>query len=332
MSLPILTKSGQKINERKISYELPFKDFLTKRTCKTIADSERIAPNLIERFIATYNINWRNCKKCENIQNVDDCVQQFSTLNDFFTREKSLKQLYHRDWYKVRNKNNYIVSPADARTLHFFNINTETITIKNQKISIAKMLHLTEKFIQIYYSNCHIIVSRLAPSDYHRVHSPIDGKFILFYEIKGKFIPIQSTAKSLFKNYRVVLFIKNPILGLIPMCLIGSFCVGSIRIHTNKLNKRVKKGEELGYFKFGGSTIVTLFPVEYKKNKLKIDSIILKHSKNNIETLLQVGEIIGQSTIKSKKRVYKRKSSRISRTPRTSRTSKKLKNRSKTRR
>ena len=51
-----------------------------------------------------------------------------------------------------------------------------------------------------------------------------------------------------------------------------------------------KKGEEKGYFEFGGSTIVLLV----KKGIITIDEDILENSKNNIETYVKYGEKIGK--------------------------------------
>jgi phosphatidylserine decarboxylase len=50
----------------------------------------------------------------------------------------------------------------------------------------------------------------------------------------------------------------------------------------------VEKGQEMGYFAFGGSTVVLFFDSKY----FKIDEDLLKNTKNNIETFLHMGEQI----------------------------------------
>ena len=60
--------------------------------------------------------------------------------------------------------------------------------------------------------------------------------------------------------------------------------VGKI-INHNKI--KIKKGEEKGYFKFGASTIVLLI------NNVKIDDNILNNTKDDIETIVKLGEKIG---------------------------------------
>ncbi|MDD3223906.1 MAG: phosphatidylserine decarboxylase, partial [Clostridium sp.] len=69
---------------------------------------------------------------------------------------------------------------------------------------------------------------------------------------------------------------------------VGATCVGSI-IQTYAVNKKVYKGDEKGYFKFGGSTIVLFF----KSNTIKIDTDILTQSNLGYETKISMGEKIG---------------------------------------
>ena len=64
--------------------------------------------------------------------------------------------------------------------------------------------------------------------------------------------------------------------------------VGSI-LETYTANSPVKKGDEMGYFAFGGSTIVALVD----KDKIQIDNDILENTKNQIETFVKMGEKIG---------------------------------------
>ena len=55
-------------------------------------------------------------------------------------------------------------------------------------------------------------------------------------------------------------------------------------------NKRVEKGSEKGYFKFGGSTCIFFF----EKGKVKIDEDIINQTKEGYETSVILGERIGE--------------------------------------
>lgn len=65
--------------------------------------------------------------------------------------------------------------------------------------------------------------------------------------------------------------------------------VGST-ILTKKEGDSVQRGEEFGYFAFGGSTIVCLFP----PNTVSWDNDIKENSRAALETLVRVGMGIGK--------------------------------------
>ena len=71
---------------------------------------------------------------------------------------------------------------------------------------------------------------------------------------------------------------------------VGATCVGSI-IQSYKANTFVKKGDEKGYFKFGGSTTILFF----EKDKIKIDEDIINQTLMGYETKVLMGEIIGSN-------------------------------------
>lgn len=73
------------------------------------------------------------------------------------------------------------------------------------------------------------------------------------------------------------------------MIEVGATMVGGIK--QNYLsNTFVKKGEEKGYFYFGGSTCVLVF----EKGKIKIDIDLIENTKKGIETKVYLGEKIGE--------------------------------------
>ncbi len=68
---------------------------------------------------------------------------------------------------------------------------------------------------------------------------------------------------------------------------IGATMVGAI-VQTYKANSFVKKGEEKGYFLFGGSTCILIF----EKGKVIIDKDIIENTQNKIETRIYIIWII----------------------------------------
>jgi phosphatidylserine decarboxylase len=70
---------------------------------------------------------------------------------------------------------------------------------------------------------------------------------------------------------------------------VGATCVGSI-IQTYEPGRRVNKGDEKGYFKFGGSTVILFF----EPDKIKIDNDIIEQTNLGYETYVLMGEKIGE--------------------------------------
>ena len=72
------------------------------------------------------------------------------------------------------------------------------------------------------------------------------------------------------------------------MMEVGALLVGKIVNHHGKTT--VVRGQEKGYFQFGGSTVVLLV----QPGRVDIDADILENSLSNIETIVRMGEKIGQ--------------------------------------
>ena len=77
--------------------------------------------------------------------------------------------------------------------------------------------------------------------------------------------------------------------GTIAMMEVGAMMVGKIT-NLKPGACEVKKGEEKGYFEFGGSTIVLLL----QHGKVRLDSDLIENSENGYETIVRMGERIGK--------------------------------------
>jgi phosphatidylserine decarboxylase len=71
---------------------------------------------------------------------------------------------------------------------------------------------------------------------------------------------------------------------------VGAMMVGSTVI-TRKAGEHVSRAEELGYFKFGGSTLLLLF----EPGVVHFDEDMVDNSNTALETLIRVGMSIGHS-------------------------------------
>jgi len=259
-----------------------FTDYFTEEICKKKGDN--IDKNKIIDFIKIYKIQWLEAIKCKNVKTIEECVEKFKNLNDFFIRKISIK---------IQSKSPMVFgSPADCRTLYMYNEEyAKKVWIKGVNYCIKCMLKLENETIINYYKKSHILISRLAPVDYHRFHSPIDGEFLGKYNIPGLYYSVDPTLINsktdvYTRNVRSVYFINTKFFGIIALCIIGATCVGSIKLHNHRIGYKIKKGDELGYFQFGGSTIVTIIPY----NKLNIIPQLDKNSEEITETYVRVGD------------------------------------------
>ena len=78
------------------------------------------------------------------------------------------------------------------------------------------------------------------------------------------------------KNFDKLLYIE-----------VGALLVGKINNHDIK---KFNKGDEKGFFMYGGSTVIILV----KKNIIGLDKKILKNSKFGYETSVKLGEKIAK--------------------------------------
>jgi len=93
-------------------------------------------------------------------------------------------------------------------------------------------------------------------------------------------------------NSRSILYLKESTTGLpVAFVAIGALLVGSIKwTGGSQIGGKVARGEELGHFAYGGSTIVAIFP----KDLITFDEDLVTNSKKPIETLVKVGYRIGR--------------------------------------
>ncbi|EGG11740.1 uncharacterized protein MELLADRAFT_46768 [Melampsora larici-populina 98AG31] len=227
-------------------------------------------------------------------------IESFETFNEFFYRE--LKP----GCRKIEGGKNeeVLVSCADCRMMVFENLGiSKSIWIKGKSFSLKKVLgesiELSSNETEEEEEKWTIGIFRLAPQDYHRFHSPLDGVVEQIEKIDGQYytvnpMAIRSTIDVYGENVRVIIRFQSKGFGKVYCVLVGAMMVGSIEVGV-KVGDVLKKGDHLGYFAFGGSTILVIGESEM----IEWDEDLLMNSKAPIETLVRVGNQVG---IKKKKK------------------------------
>ncbi len=234
----------------------------------------------IEPFVRSLNIDMTEAQK-----NIDE----FESFNDFFTRK--LKP-------EVRTIGNGLVSPGDGKILAFKNISeVNTFFVKGEQFTLKEFLqndNLSEK-----HANSSMVILRLAPNDYHRYHFPFGGIPSQPDKIDGVYYSVspislnKKFSKVFSKNKKEICKLKTTDKGEILIIPVGATMVGSLN-STFEPDSLVEKGEEMGYFAFGGSTIVLLF----NSSSFELDKDLIENTKNKLETYVQMGEKIGTAITK----------------------------------
>ncbi|GME67737.1 unnamed protein product [[Candida] boidinii] len=257
----------------------------------------------IQSFIDFHNLDLSECLYGKDLSN-------YKTFNEFFYRK------LRPDARPVEavNNNKYAVAGADCRCTVFQNLTIATeVWIKGKNFTIRKLLDNNyPDLINTLYRNPAVAIFRLAPQDYHRFHSSVAGKIGKITHIEGEYftvnpMAIRSEVDVYGENVRVLIPIHTKEFGIVMMICVGAMMVGSTVLTVNE-GDRVERGDEVGYFKFGGSTVLLIFP----DNSIKFDADIAANSRGSIETLVRVGMSIGHSPDEVDIKRVKRKFDEIS--------------------
>lgn len=274
-----------------LQYVLP-KTWLSRMAGK-LADSrvKWLKNLLINHFIRIYAIDL-------SLAALSDPLA-YETFNAFFIRQ--LKHSARPIDTSPRN----IASPVDGCVTELGDIvKDRLLQVKGQYFGLATLLNHEKSMIQ-HFHNGLFATFYLAPHNYHRIHMPVDGILLKTLFIPGKLFSVNQTTVRYIpelynRNERLICLFDTPI-GKMAVILVGAMMVGSIQtvwmtdaIKANKITETIfqesdhvnrlflKKGDELGYFKFG-STVIVLF---------EKDAVTFSPSLHN-GRIVQFGEEIG---------------------------------------
>lgn len=197
------------------------------------------------------------------------------TFNQFFARELNpgLRPI------SAPTDNRVVVSPADCQYQHRYDIDGESnipaVTIKqNHRYGNIKQLMEGSKYADAF-ANGTFVHYMLPPSAYHRYHVPVAGEVKESFVIQGQvFMQVDlkdhelessdsATTGYEFFQTRGVLTIDTAAsgqgdLGIVAVIPVGMSHVASVNL-TAQAGRQLAKGDEFGYFLFGGSDIIVLF-------------------------------------------------------------------------
>jgi phosphatidylserine decarboxylase len=246
--------------------------------------NRRYSATKILPFIVDYNLD------------VDEFAKSafaFKTFNEFFFR--ALKPAVR----PIAPGDDVAVLPADGRHLVFANVDSaDGFYVKGAKFTLAELCGEAhrpreQRVLASRFAGGAMLISRLAPVDYHRFHFPVSGRAGEPQLIRGWLysvhpIALRRNLRYLVENRRMVTLVDSPRFGTVAMIEIGATNVGRIR-QLFVPGRNVEKGEEKGLFAFGGSCVISLF----SRGRIRFDGDLLEQSALYRETYARMGDRLG---------------------------------------
>ena len=212
--------------------------------------------------------------------------QKFSSWNDFFTRR--LRQGER----SVDEREKVLVSPCDGKLSVYRIDKNSRFWIKDTEYTVEQLLR--NKSLAERYLGGYALVFRLTVDDYHHFCYPADGKKSDNVVVPGIFHTVNPVANEVYpiyrENAREYTLLKTEKFGTVLMMEVGAMMVGKIT-NVEKKSVSVKKGQEKGWFEFGGSTIIPLL----QHGKVRLDYDLIENTENGYETVVRMGERIGET-------------------------------------
>ncbi len=215
-------------------------------------------------------------------------IDTFNSFNEFFVRKLKAEVR------PIESNDGDIVFPADGRHIGFPNLSeVDGIYAKGQRFDVETLLF--DPKLGKRFREGSAVISRLCPVDCHRFHYPVSGETNTQVALDGPLRSVSPLALRkgiwrLFSNRRFLTRIENPDIGCVIMVEIGATCVGSIR-QTGGRDGSAKRGEEKGYFEFGGSAIITLF----ESGRVVLAEDLVENTRRSMELYAHYGDRMGEA-------------------------------------
>ena len=218
--------------------------------------------------------------------------QEYKHFNDFFYRK------FKSEFRPICKNTDTLCFPCDGRHLGFQTIeDTQKFFIKGGTFNLQQLLK--DETLAGHFRNGACVISRLAPVDYHRFHFPCDGipnaaRLINGFLYSVSPVALKGSWRIFGGNKRWLTILQSERFGKIALIEVGACCVGSVR-QTFVPESFVKKGDEKGYFLFGGSTVITLF----EPDRIVLAEDLVDCTQKGLELYAHMGDAMAKGTAKS---------------------------------
>lgn len=210
----------------------------------------------------------------------------FDSFNDFFIRK------FRTGLRSFPTQPAAFPAFAEGRYSLLEDVRANTsLSVKGATIELSELIQDSD-LIKMF-SGGSVLIARLCPVDYHRFHFPDDGHIERCFNISGELesvnpLTFQANPRVFLRNERHISVCATKQFGKILLLEVGAMMVGKI-IQTHKGPAPFLKGDEKGYFLFGGSTCIAIT----QPGAVQWDTRLSSNTKAGFETLVRLGTCIG---------------------------------------
>ncbi len=227
----------------------------------------------VDRFIRDYGLD---------AAEFADPPASFRTFNEFFYRR--LKPGAR----PVVPDPEVAAFPADGRHLGLQDLSqADGFYVKGQRLDLAELLG--DAGLAQEFASGSVVFSRLCPVDYHRFHFPVSGtaerpRLINGFLYSVSPIALRRNVRYLCENRRSLSVMDSPRFGRVATLEVGATNVGSW--DYTFVPGAVTKGQEKGFFRFGGSLTITVFA----RGRVRLADDLVAQAVQGREVYARVGD------------------------------------------
>lgn len=214
----------------------------------------------------------------------------YGSFNEFFIRR------FKEGVRPIESDPHLMPAFCEARYFGYESLNNDVAIPVKGNFWNSKALLANEKWTKPF-ENGPCLLARLCPVDYHRFHFPDNGEILDHYEVPGVLhsvnpLALKEIPEVFAVNERQVTIMDTESFGKLAYVEVGAICVGKI-VQSREMKGSFKRGEEKGYFLFGGSTVIVLG----ERGAWKPDSIILEKTAQGMEVYQKLGTRIATNQV-----------------------------------
>ncbi|MBT3983698.1 MAG: phosphatidylserine decarboxylase [Bacteriovoracaceae bacterium] len=246
--------------------------------------STRGSSKKVDRFVQEFNINIDEYLP----SNAAVSGKPYGSFNEFFIRRfKEGKRSFPEDPTKMG-------AFSEARYLGWEKI-TDDLEFPLKGHTMTAEAVLAREGVSKPFIGGPMMIARLCPVDYHRYHYPDSGTTGEEYRVSGRLhsvnpIALKYKGDTFATNERAVSILNTENFGKIAYVEVGATLVGKI-VQSHPVSKPFNRGDEKGYFLFGGSTVV----IFGEPGKWKPSEDILSNTKDRVETYIKLGDTVASA-------------------------------------